>query len=98
MALSTFPSGRTKGQLALTKEEHEWLLAAVPSGLATKYEAAAKLKVSIPTVNAWLKRPIGYESPPKGRVPRLRVNGSAPDTSTSQDDTPKPHSNTARAA
>ena len=70
MPVATFPSGRTKGVLALTEEEHKWLLSAVPSGLVTKYEAAAKLKISIPTVNAWLRRPVGYTQALGGRPKR----------------------------
>ncbi len=61
--LATYPNGRIKGQLALTREEHEWLLKAVPSGVVTPIEAAAKLSISLPTLAAWLKRPLGYEHP-----------------------------------
>lgn len=73
-AKKTYSNGRIKGAAALSQAEHEWLLQTVPNGLATKYEAAVRLRVSIPTINAWLKRPLGYQPPkstgrPKGIAP-----------------------------
>lgn len=81
---ATFSSGRPKGKLALTTEEHEWLLATVPQGLATKYEAAVKLRISLPTVDAWLKRPVGYKPRQGGRPRRSEATAKeiAPGSST----------------
>ncbi len=58
----TFPNGRPRGLEALTRDEHEWLLQAVPSGLVSKIEAAAKLGISLPTVEKWLTRPVGFKA------------------------------------
>jgi predicted transcriptional regulator len=49
-----------RGVLALTQEQHEWLIKAVGGGIVTRLEAAVKLGITPQSVENWLKRPIGY--------------------------------------
>lgn len=68
-----YKNGRVKGRLALTRDEHEWLLQATSSGLLSREEIAARLGISVQTYCEYLKRPLGYVSPKRG--PKKKVNG-----------------------